>query len=344
MKALVWKNEEGLKLVERAEPQIINSSDIKIKIIYSGICGSDLQVLKKNQQIVTDIIIGHEAVGEIVEIGKEVTEYRVGEKVIIDPNQYCCDCYYCRKGLTNFCEAENGLQIAGINIDGTFAEYFVCNQRYIYKIPESMSLKEAVLIEPLACVINNIRAAKIKEDDNVLVLGSGPMGALCQMVAKREARLVVATENSEYRRDVCAGFSDIILHSEELTMNKVNELTDNRKFDVIIDTVGNQMEYALTVAGKNARIVPMGMNRKYNFPLSPYVLIDKGIQLIGASEYNMLFIDTIAAARRYSELSKLITEEFSIDDYVSAFESILGSTLDLADKKDISNEKVVFSF
>ena len=59
-----------LKLVERAEPQIINSSDIKIKIIYSGICGSDLQVLKKNQQIVTDIIIGHEAVGEIVEIGK----------------------------------------------------------------------------------------------------------------------------------------------------------------------------------------------------------------------------------------------------------------------------------
>ncbi len=344
MKALVWKNEEGLKLVERAEPQIINSSDIKIKIIYSGICGSDLQVLKKNQQIVTDIIIGHEAVGEIVEIGKEVTEYRVGEKVIIDPNQYCCDCYYCRKGLTNFCEAENGLQIAGINIDGTFAEYFVCNQRYIYKIPESMSLKEAVLIEPLACVINNIRAAKIKEDDNVLVLGSGPMGALCQMVAKREARLVVATENSEYRRDVCAGFSDIILHSDELTMNKVNELTDNRKFDVIIDTVGNQMEYALTVAGKNARIVPMGMNRKYNFPLSPYVLIDKGIQLIGASEYNMLFIDTIAAARRYSELSKLITEEFSIDDYVSAFESVLGSTLDLADKKDISNEKVVFSF
>lgn len=344
MKALVWKNEEGLKLVERAEPQIINSSDIKIKIIYSGICGSDLQVLKKNQQIVTDIIIGHEAVGEIVEVGKEVTEYRVGEKVIIDPNQYCCDCYYCRKGLTNFCEAENGLQIAGINIDGTFAEYFVCNQRYIYKIPESMSLKEAVLIEPLACVINNIRAAKIKEDDNVLILGSGPMGALCQMVAKREARLVVATENSEYRRDVCAGFSDIILHSDELTMNKVNELTDNRKFDVIIDTVGNQMEYALTVAGKNARIVPMGMNRKYNFPLSPYVLIDKGIQLIGASEYNMLFIDTIAAARRYSELSKLITEEFSIDDYVPAFESILGSTLDLADKKDISNEKVVFSF
>ena len=168
MKALVWKNEEGLKLVERAEPQIINSSDIKIKIIYSGICGSDLQVLKKNQQIVTDIIIGHEAVGEIVEVGKEVTEYRVGEKVIIDPNQYCCDCYYCRKGLTNFCEAGNGLQIAGINIDGTFAEYFVCNQRYIYKIPESMSLKEAVLIAK-SSIIPYQPVIKSREDIDKLI-------------------------------------------------------------------------------------------------------------------------------------------------------------------------------
>lgn len=344
MKALVWKNEEGLKLMERPEPQIVNSCDIKIRVIYSGICGSDLQVIKKNQQIVSDIIIGHEAVGEIIEVGEKVTDYKIGEKVIIDPNQYCCDCYYCRKGLTNFCESGDGLQIAGINIDGTFAEYFVCNQRYVYKIPESMSLKEAVLIEPLACVINNIRAAKIKEDDNVLVLGSGPMGALCQMVAKRKARFVVATENSKYRRDVCKGFNDIILDSSELTIEKVNELTNNRKFDVIIDTVGNQMEYALTIAGKNARIIPMGMNRKYNFALSPYILIDKGIQLIGASEYNMLFIDTIAAARRYNELSKLITAEYSVDDYVSAFESILGSTLDLSEKKDIINQKVVFSF
>ena len=342
MKALTWNDSYGLRLIDRKEPQLKTKLDIKIKILYTGICGSDLQVIKRNQQIVSDIILGHEAVGEVVEIGGLVTDYQVGDMVVIDPNQYCCDCYYCKKGLTNFCEYHFGLAIAGINMDGTFAEYFVCHQRYIYKIPKEMEVLDAVLIEPMACTLNNIQAANIKEGETVLVLGSGPMGALCQMLCKQKARLVVGTENSKFRKEYCSMFADYIVSSDDLTTEKIRELTDGRNFDVVIDTVGTQMEYALKVIGKNGRILPMAMNRKYSFALKPYELIEKGIKLIGASEYNMLFVDTIHTVSHIRGLKKLITNEYPLEQYQEAFESILGSSLDLKQQKEITELKVVF--
>ena len=209
MKALVWKDGKKLALEERPIPVLTSEDDILIKIKYTGICGTDLQVVKGNETIVPNIILGHEAVGEVVEKGSHVTEYEIGDHVIIDPNQYCCDCHYCKEGLTNFCIGwEGGLRIAGINVDGTFAEYFVTHKRYAYKVPQGMSLEAAVMIEPMACVLNNLRAAEIKEDDSVLVIGSGPMGALCQMMAKKSAAFVAASENSPYRIEVCQPFND----------------------------------------------------------------------------------------------------------------------------------------
>lgn len=344
MKALFWNKNKKLELVERNIPKLQCDKDVKIKIKYAGICGTDLQILKGNEEVPPDIILGHEAVGEIVEIGSKVKGYKPGDMVIIDPNQYCGECYYCKKGVTNFCENEKGFQIAGINIDGMFAEYFVCNQKYLYKIPHDMSLLKAVLIEPMACVLNNIKAANIKGSDSVLVIGSGPMGALCQMICKNIARLVVATEDSQVRYNKCRTYSDYIYTSSELTINEIVRINQNRKFDVIIDTVGTQMEQALNLAEKNARIIPMGMNKKYSFALKPYELISKGIQLIGASEYNMLFIDTIHTAQRYDLMETIITKIYPIAEYKNAFESILGIDLNGNEERQISELKVVFEF
>ena len=345
MQALVWKNGKELCLEERPEPKIISENDVVIKIKYTGICGTDLQVVKGNETIVPDIIMGHEAVGEIVEKGKGVTEYKIGDMVLIDPNQYCCDCDYCKRGLTNFCTGYNGgLKIAGINIDGTFAEYFACHKRYIYKIPQGVSLEAAVLIEPMACVLNNLRAADIKEHESVLVMGSGPMGALCQMIAKNNAGFVAATENSEYRREECAKSCDWILSSDELTVEEIRKRNNGRLFDVIIDTVGNQLENALTLCEKSGRIIPMGMNKVYSCNVKPYQFISMGIKLVGASEYNMLFNDTIEAARRYPELASIVTGKYAITDYVQAFNDILGYNMESGDRKEIRQMKAVFEF
>lgn len=345
MKALVWTNENRMQLSEVDLPKIKDKNDVLIKIKYAGICGTDLQVIKGNETIVNNIVMGHEAIGEVTEVGENVSDYKKGDMVIIDPNQYCCDCDNCKRGLTNFCTGYNGgLKIAGINVDGTFAEYFVCHRRYLYKIPMNMSLESSVVIEPMACVLNNLRAANIKENDSVLVLGAGPMGALCQMIAKKRAAFVVATENSEYRKDFCKDWCDVVLSSDELTVEKAMSINNGRLFDVIIDTVGNQLENAIELCEKHGRIIPMGMNKVYSGSVKPYTFISKGISLIGASEYNMLFEDTIETAKRYDELGKLVTKKYKITEYKEAFESILGFDMDTKERKEIEAMKIVFEF
>ncbi len=345
MKALVWKEGKQLLLEERPNPTITSENDVVIKIKYAGICGTDLQVIKGNETIVPNIIMGHEAVGEIVDKGEMVTEYQIGDKVIIDPNQYCCDCEYCKKGLTNFCTGWNGgLKIAGINIDGTFAEYFSCHKRYVHKIPDEMSLEAAVLIEPMACVLNNMRAADIKEHESVLVIGSGPMGALCQMIAKNNAGFVMGIENSDYRREECSKFCDVILKSDDLTLDEIRRRNNGRLFDVIIDTVGNQMENMLTLCEKGGRMIPMGMNKIYECSIKPYQFISMGIKLIGASEYNMLFSDTIQASRRFNDLESIVTGKYAITDYIKAFNDVLGYDMVSNEKQEIKQMKAVFEF
>lgn len=345
MKALVWSKNKKLELVDIERPAIKDDNDVLIKIKYSGICGTDLQVIKGNETIVSDIVLGHEAIGEVVEVGKAVTEYKAGDEVIIDPNQYCCDCDYCKRGLTNFCTGYNGgLKIAGINVHGTFAEYFCCHKRYLYRIPKTMSHECAVLVEPLTCCLNNIRAAAIRENETVLVMGSGPMGALCQLIAKRRGAKVVASENSLYRKEIVSKWCDVVLSSEEMTEDKVREINNGRLFDVIIDTVGNQLENAISLVEKHGRIIPMGMNKVFSASVKPYTFINKGISLIGASEYNMLFTDTIEMLESYENVGSLLTHTYKIEDYKEAFSSILGFDMETGERRDIKAMKVAFEF
>lgn len=343
MKALVWTDKNEISFKDVARPQIQDANDVLIKVKYTGICGTDLHVVKGNETIADNIIMGHEAIGEVVEVGAMVSEYQPGDVVVIDPNQYCCDCEYCKRGLTNFCTGYNGgLKIAGINVDGTFAEYFVCHKRYVYRIPEGISPEAAVLIEPLACVLNNVRAAKIQENESVLVLGCGPMGVLCEMVARKRAALVVGTENSAYRSEFAKQWCDAVISPKDLNEALVRKLNGGKLFDVIIDTVGNQFETAVELVEKHGRIIPMGMNQFYTGAIRPYTFINKGISLIGASEYNMLFTDTIEALRGYPELGKLVTNTYALEDYREAFGSILGYDMETKEGKEIQGMKVVF--
>lgn len=96
------------------------------------------------------MIMGHESVGAVVEIGPDVTNVKVGDRVVIDPTQFCGKCHYCRRGLTCYCETFEDWQL-GIGAHGTFAEYYVGEDRFMYRIPDSMEWERATLVEPLLC-------------------------------------------------------------------------------------------------------------------------------------------------------------------------------------------------
>lgn len=122
MEALVWTSNDKLELCEWEEPQIVTPDEVKIRIEMTGICGTDLAVITGKEEGVPGIIRGHEAVGTVIEIGSNVDRVKVGDRVVIDPNQSCNECYFCLKEQPHLCIGSdgNGMPIAGLNRNGTF--------------------------------------------------------------------------------------------------------------------------------------------------------------------------------------------------------------------------------
>ncbi|MBW7476909.1 alcohol dehydrogenase catalytic domain-containing protein [Paenibacillus oenotherae] len=346
MEALVWTTKNLLELDQREEPQIGSPTEVKIQIRLTGICGTDLAVITGKEEGVPDVIRGHEAVGIIVETGEQVTGLQVGDRVVIDPNQSCGECYFCGKDQPHLCLGTdgNGMVISGLNAPGTFAEYFVIDSRFVHRIPDSMSLEAAVLIEPLACVLHNFLEANVSQYDAVLVLGSGPMGILCQMVSKAlRTRVTVATEPNPYRLGFSETIADVAITPDELTEEFVSGLLDGRKFDVIIDTVGNQLETADRWIDRGGRIVPFGINGTYKYTFSPTKYIQNGVRIIGAGEYRHMFGPALHLAGQMPGLEDLVTRKYKLGEYEKAIHELLGYDLKSRHRVESETIKTVFT-
>ena len=340
MRGLVWTHENKLELKDVEIPKLELDTHVKVRIHGTGICGTDLNILKGRVNATPGMIIGHEAVGTVVEIGNKVTKLSVGDRVVIDPTQFCGKCHYCRKGLTCFCESFDDYQL-GIGTHGTFADFYVGEERFMYKIPDYMSWETAILVEPLTCVMNVIQKADIKPNDSVLIIGSGPIGIMCQMICKRLARLTVGTEIDSYRRGIAQKFTDYVLEPEKLTYAELYKINNNRKFDIVIDAVGNQLDMAVNFIEKGGKIIPMGFNEIYKFTFNPMQFLSKGISIIGTGEVHQMTETALEYASSLEGLDSLITAQYSLNDYEKVFNDLMGIDLKSGKHKDILNLKVI---
>ncbi|MGG4442716.1 zinc-dependent alcohol dehydrogenase [Brevibacillus fortis] len=340
MKALVWTDNEILEYREVEEPQIKKNNDVKIKIYGTGICGTDLNVFKGKLRAVPNMIMGHESVGVVVEIGEDVKNVSVGDRVVIDPTQFCGKCYYCRKGLTCYCEDFDAWQL-GIGSHGTFGEYYVGEDRFVYKLPDSMEWERATLIEPLSCVLSVIEKANIKPEDSVLVLGCGPIGLLVQMIARKLARITVATEISSFRTEAARKITNYVYHPQELTLEEIYRINQGRKFDVIFDAIGNQLDWAYPLIEKGGRLVPMGFDDTYEFKIKPFELLSKGITIIGTGEAHHMMEKALSCAIDLPELSSLITEKVLLENFDTAINNLMGFDPATNERKEITSIKTI---
>ncbi len=330
MRALIWTENFKLEKREVTEPVITTPTDVKVKICLTGICGTDLSVIAGKEKGSTGIIRGHEAVGTVTETGSAVEKVAVGDRVVIDPNQYCGKCYYCRRGETNLCcgTDKTGMKIAGLNINGTFAEYYVSDEKFIYRIPDNMDWETALMVEPLACVLHNFMEAGVRPDDSVLVIGSGPMGILCQLVSNKLCRLTVAVEREQFRLDFAKGVANFAFKPEEIGISKILEINSGRKFNIVIDAVGNQLELAEEYTERGGKIILLGLNPTYNLSFSPAKHSGNAIKIFGCGEYNCLFETAVSLASALPALKTLVTKKYSFDEYKTAINELLGYDLD----------------
>jgi len=167
----VWK-EVGKVTVESVTVPEPAPHEVVVKVRTSGLCGTDLHIAAGEFPAARPgIILGHEYAGEVAALGSKVTNFKLGDRVTVDPNIPCHQCELCRAGLPHLCETPGAI---GSRNHGGLAQYAVCPAAQVYRLPDTLEFGAAMLAEPLACTVHAIDRAQIRCGDKVLVIGAGP--------------------------------------------------------------------------------------------------------------------------------------------------------------------------
>lgn len=314
MPALVWRGAgQGLALVKRPIPHLVGGDEVLVGIAATGICGTDRGILVGSFPAVPGVILGHEAVGHVVAVGDAVRELRPGDPVVINPTFYCGRCQPCQRGRKAFCLAKDGHEI-GVDCDGTLAGYLRLSEPFVHRLPDGLSLRRAVQVEPLACVLNNLSAANPQPGDRVLVLGGGPIGALCALVLATRAMRVAVCERDPTR---------LALARERLPAGVAlfASSMDARAFaaDVIIDAVGTLLEDAVDLVADGGTVVVMGEQEGATARLRLRPIATRGIRIVGAGPYAPATFERSLHLAPALPLEGLITDVLPLSEYAEAF-------------------------
>ncbi len=262
MRAAILNEPLQLDVREYTLPKL-KTNEIIIKVAVCGLCGTDFHIYRGESYSKPPLIPGHEFVGEIVEKGAEAAGLKIGDKVAIDPNIYCGECYYCKNGKINFC---SNLKALGVSLNGGFAEYTIVPSSQAYLLPDEFSLEAAAFAEPLSCCVRGMDRAEIKHGETVAIIGGGTIGLLMLQMAKISgASKIILIEPIEEKRKIAIKLgSDFAFDpNSSNALKEIIELTSGGP-DVVIECVGNSsaVNIAANLPKRGGRIIIFGLSPK----------------------------------------------------------------------------------
>lgn len=239
MKAAVFDGKEiVIKSVKDPE---IKSSQVLVHVRAAGICGTDLAIVNRFLPTPTPIILGHEFVGDVVKVGKEVEQNWLNKRVTSEINNNIdFNCYYCKQELFTQCVSRKAI---GIDIDGAFAEYIALESYLLHEIPDSITIDEATFIEPLAAAYQTFEMMPIEQNDKLIaIFGLGKLGLLITQVALSKGLKLIVIDGSDKKLNLAKqyGAYHIInrLAYKDIP-NEIKNITEGLGADIVVDTTGN---------------------------------------------------------------------------------------------------------
>ena len=264
MKSAVFYGKHDLRVEEHEMPKV-GLKDVLIQVKACGVCGTDVHIYEGDKgaaEVTPPTILGHEFSGVIAEVGSEVTNYKAGDRVCIDPNCYCGACEPCRNGVVHYCEHMIGY---GTTVNGGFAEYCAVNERQVYKLGDNTSFEQGAMTEPVACCLHGMDMCEIRPGHQVVVIGGGMIGLLMLQLSRLAGAAKVALlEPVESKRevgkklgaDICIDpiHEDVKARLKEEGMTWVN---------TVIECVGrpSTIEQAIDIAGNKAVVMMFGLTK-----------------------------------------------------------------------------------
>ena len=236
MKALVYVGAKKVELRDVPEP-LPKSGQVKLKILYCGICGSDIGIfIGTHPRAKAPLILGHEFLGTVMEDGEK---FKKGDRVVTFPLLSCGKCLSCRTGNSHVCRS---LGLIGIDKDGCITEYVCVDEAVLFKVPDYVSDKAATVIEPLAVIVHSLHQARFQALDNAAVIGAGPIGTLTGMMLTHMGASKVWISDINARRlerVKSLGMIPVDVSKQQYGMEKVvKDATDGEGADVVFECSG----------------------------------------------------------------------------------------------------------
>lgn len=335
MKALRWHNVKDLRLENIEEPKPAKG-EVKIKVEWCGICGSDLHEYTAGPIFIplethplsgdkAPVVMGHEFSGQVVEIGEGVTRANVGDRVVVEPIYSCGQCEACKQGKYNLCDKMGFYGLAGGG--GGFSEFAAVPEVMIHKIPETVSYEQGALVEPSAVALHAVRSSKFKVGDRAAVFGTGPIGLLVIEALKASgASEIYAVELSEERKQKAEELGAIVIDPKQYDAVEEIHKRTNGGVEVSYEVTGvppvlTQAINATRIAGETMIVSIFEKEAS----IHPQNIVMKERTVTGIIGYRDVFPAVISLmAQGYFPADKLVTKRIKLDEVIDeGFEGLL---------------------
>ena len=303
------------------------NEDVLIKTHAAAICGSDLHLFKGlHPSVPLPITVGHEAAGEVIEIGGSVTKHKIGDRVTVEPVIACGTCYFCERGEYNLCTNISFQYRKG---QGAFSPYFVVNQNRAFRLPDNISYEEGALVEPLSVAMHAVKKSGLRLGNTSAVFGAGAIGLLVSMLSLQTSGVgSIICDINQYRLNKALelGARMAINSRKQDPVKAILEVTGQMGVDKTFEAVGMEttLTQSLQALKRGGSATLLGIFEQLDIKLPANLFIQHEISLLGSQGYSWDFQDGLSLlSTGRLDLKPLITNRIFLEHLQQGFEMLL---------------------